>query len=275
MLKMMKTDFRKLAFVFSFFALSAAGTPISEKFEIRLEGEYPGHLQDVWCDRVKERIYWVHTDVLLMTDLNGRILKRADVGEHHAGIEMRNGRLYIAWCTKASLKGGQAEQDSCVTVAEYDAETLERIALHKTTLKDRSGSLTMMEDGTFLVGCLRPLDVAASQVKFHHLDRNFSLIKTYVIDDVPVRLGIETMKRRNGFTYLHVYNLDSANKRLGYDTVKLDRNFKVVWRGIMGGDRGYFEDDGCAWSGRSELLPGAEKKWVSRLVRRPLGCAER
>lgn len=260
--------FRVLPFVIlAVVSLSVGAAPISEKSEIRLEGEYPGHLQDVWLDREKGRIYWAHTEVLLMTDLNGKVIKRANVGEHHAGIEGRNGRLFVAWTTKASLDGGQAEKDSYVTVAEYDAETLERIALHKTTLNDRAGSLALMEDGTFLVGCLRPLDVTATQVKFHHLDRDFKLIKTYVIDNVPVLYGIETMKHREGFTYLHVFPVDSALKPLNFDTIKLDAAFREVWRGKMAGDRGYIADDGCVWSGYSDQRP-CTKRWVSRLVRK-------
>lgn len=236
--------------------------------EVALPGVHKNHLQDVWFDSTNAVIYWAHTDELIATDTTGKILRQKFVGEHHAGIGLRDGRLYVATCTMKSLSGGQAEKDSYVTVGEFDAKTLELIAYHKTSLNDRSGSLAIREDGTFLVGCLRPRDVTATQVKFHHLDKDFKLIRTYIIDNVPVRLGIETIKIRDGFTYLHVAPIDAKSKHLAFDTVKLDANFKEVWRGKMHGDRGIFFDGKNRWCGFSNF-DGATKTWHSRLVRNP------
>lgn len=239
---------------------------LSECSEIVLCGAYTNHLQDVWLDRMNELIYWAHTDVLLMTDLNGKILRQTTVGEHHAGLGLKDGRLYIAVCTTASLYGGQAERDSYVTVGEFDAKTLGLIAYHKTRLNDRAGSLAIRDDGTFLVGCLRPLDVSATQVKLHHLDTDFKLIKTYVIDNVPVQLGIETIKIWEGYAYLHFFPIDSSGKVLDFDTIKLDADYKEVWRGKMKGDRGIFFDGTDRWSGYSAVAPGSGQ-WTSKLVK--------
>lgn len=245
---------------------AAEASVLSERSEIILRGTYTNHLQDVWLDRPNGVIYWAHTHVLLMTDMRGKILREKTVGEHHAGIGLKDGRLYIATCTMASLYGGQAEKDSYVTVGEFDAKTLELIAYHKTPLNDRAGSLAIREDGTFLVGCLRPLDVSATQVKFHHLDKDFKLIKTYIIDNVPVQLGIETIKIWDGFTYLHLFPIDAAGKALSFDTIKLDADYKEVWRGVMKGDRGIFFDGTDRWSGYSDIAP-CSGRWRSKMVK--------
>ena len=237
--------------------------------EIRLEGKYDGHLQDVW--REGPYIYWAHTQDLLKTDLSGRIVRHARVEGHHAGLEVRDGRLYTAVCIMQGKTKGKTTPECRVTVGEYDAETLELVKMHVTDINDRSGSLTILDDGTFLVGCLRPQDIALTQVRFHHLDRDFRLIRSYVVDNVPVRLGIETLKRKNGFVYLGLYGSDKDHKKLDFDTVKLDGDYREVWRGRLGGSYGSFEDGRFRWIGKTVGRKTADGKlkgpFVSRLVR--------
>ena len=62
---------------------------------IKLEGDYFGHLQDVWWDG-GTNLWWAHTRQLLRTDMTGKILAKADVSGHNAGLEVRDGRLYNA-----------------------------------------------------------------------------------------------------------------------------------------------------------------------------------
>ena len=172
--------------------------------EINLPGEWSGHLQDVWYDG-GDCIYWAQTRSILKTDLSGRILARKDVEDHHAGLEVRNGRLYVAVCPMQGKTKGRTTPECRVTVGEYDAETLDLVKMHVTDINDRSGSLCILDDGTFLVGCLRPPDISPSQVRFHHLDKDFRLIKSYILDNVNVKLGIEVLKRHKGFTYVVPY----------------------------------------------------------------------
>ena len=63
---------------------------------IRLGGNYAGHLQDVWRDG--NVLYWAHTLALVKTDLSGNVLAKTDVNEHHAGLEVRDGKVYVAVC---------------------------------------------------------------------------------------------------------------------------------------------------------------------------------
>lgn len=248
-------------------AALAAYAGIPDVKEIKLEGEYSGHLQDVWYDG-GQYIYWAHTQDLLKTDLSGKIVRSAKVQGHHAGIQVKDGKVYIAVCAMQGKTGGKTTPSCRVTVGEYDAETLALVKMHVTDVHDRSGSLTILEDGTFLVGCLRPQDIAPTQVRFHHLDKDFKLIKSYVVDNVPVRLGIETLKRKNGFLYLGMYGADKSGQKLDFDTVKLDKDYKEVWRGRIGGSCGSFEDGAYRWVSQTTRKKGAEKKFfASKLVR--------
>jgi hypothetical protein len=225
--------------------------------EIKLEGEYPGHLQDVWFDG--ESLYWAHTTKLLKTDLAGRIVAKADVNEHHAGLEVRDGKVYVAVCVLQGKTGGKTLPDSRVTVNVYDAKTLKLLEENVTDINDRSGSLSILDDGTFLVGCLRPPDITKTQVRFHHLDRNYKLIKSYVLDNVPVQLGIETIKRRAGHFYLNHY-------AAGGLCIKLDRDFNEVARYKVDGTCGLVFDGDSIWIGKTRRTADG-KRWASSLKR--------
>ena len=242
-----------------------AGAPVQAKDEIRLEGDYAGHLQDVWYDGAGH-LYWAHTRELVKTDLDGRIQKRVPVDGHHAGIEVRNGRAYVAVCAMQNTTGGKTTPGCRVTVGEYDAETLDLVAMHVTDIRDRSGSLTILDDGTFLVGCLRPQDVRPDQVRFHHLDRDFKLIRSYVLDNVPVRLGIEVIKREGDGYRLFVYGADKDKQPLDFDSILLDRDFREVSRAKFGGACGFVRMNGERWIGKSSR-DKVSKRYASRLVR--------
>ena len=223
--------------------------------EINLPGEWSGHLQDVWYDG-GDCIYWAQTRSILKTDLSGRILARKDVEDHHAGLEVRNGRLYVAVCPMQGKTKGRTTPECRVTVGEYDAETLDLVKMHVTDINDRSGSLCILDDGTFLVGCLRPPDISPSQVRFHHLDKDFRLIKSYILDNVNVKLGIEVLKRHKGFTYVVPYGM----------CLKLDGDFKEVARYKYGGAKGLVFDGDDVWIGVG-LKNKATNRHASKLVR--------
>ena len=224
---------------------------------ISLPGDYPGHLQDVWYDGA-DALYWAHTSHLIKTDLKGNILAKADVADHHAGIEVRDGKVYVAVCALQSKTGGKTLPDSRVTVCVYDAGSLKKLEEHVTDINDRSGSLCILDDGTFLVGCLRPQDITATQVRFHHIGKDYRLIKSYVLDNVPVKLGIETIKMHNGCFYLNHYK----GKGL---CIKLDRDFREVARFELNGTYGLVFDGDYIWLGRTKR--NEARRFVSEFVR--------
>ena len=86
------------------------------------------------------------------------------------------------------------------------------------------------------------------------------LIKSYVLDNVPVKLGIETIKHRGGYAYLCPYFTNGL-------AIKLDKDFKEIGRYTVDGSCGLVFDGSYVWTG--ETRRNAEtKKWRSRLKRR-------
>ena len=90
---------------------------------MRCEGAYTDHLQGI-CTNDGDAIYWSFTDVLVKTDLDGKIVARKDVASHHGDLCFHDGRVYVAVnLGKFNQPAGQA--DSWIYV--YDAETLDEL----------------------------------------------------------------------------------------------------------------------------------------------------
>ena len=227
---------------------------------ISLEGEYAGHLQDVWM--TSNTIWWAHTECLVRTDRAGRTIRRAEVGGHHAGLEVKDGRLYTAVCAFNGDPRGATTPACHVMVGEYDAETLDRIEMHVLDINDRAGSFCFLEDGTFLVGCLRHPSLKPTEVKFHHIGKDWKLIKTHVVDvGQPVKLGIEVIRRYGNDLYLFIY---------GCPVIRLDaRTFERTGRlDSAGGQVGFAKEGDSVWIGTTSR-PKDAKTWRSGLLRIP------
>jgi hypothetical protein len=228
--------------------------------EIVLPGEYAGHLQDVWWDG-GEHLYWAHTWDIVKTDLKGNILRHAKVEGHNAGCEVKDGKLYVAVCPTEKHRIVAWGPESRLQVNEYDADTLELKAKHVMPANDRAGSFVVLADGSFVVGCLRPDDISASQVRFHHVSADFKILSTHLVDNLKIKMGIETIKRYGDSLYLMCY---------GAPVVRLDaKTFKETGRlaGISG-TLGFVYDGQSCWTGRSARVTDKKKAvWRSKLVR--------
>ena len=224
--------------------------------EIVLPGEYAGHLQDVWWDG-GESIYWAHTWDIVKTDLSGNILRHVEVEGHNAGCQLKDGKLYVAVCPTANKSIVAWGPDSRLQVNEYDADTLALVATHVLPANDRAGSLAVLEDGSFVVGCLRPGDITASQVRFHHVSADFNILSTHLVDGLKIEMGIETIKRYGDSLYLMCY---------GAPTVRLDATTFAETGRMSGydGTRGFVYDGQHFWQGVSTSSSGV---WRSKLVR--------
>lgn len=230
--------------------------PDTEKIE--LQGTYKGHLQDVWY--ADGNIWWAHTQQILRTDMTGKILQRADVEGHNAGCEVKDGKLYVAVCIMQGKTKGKTTPECHPQINVYDAMTLKLLEKHVLEdVVDRSGSLAILEDGSFVIGCLRPQDISPTQVRFHHLTPDFKLIKSYVLDNVPVKLGIEVIKRHGDDLYLCCYYPKGL-------TIKLDKNFKEVARYSANGTTGLVFDRDDVWTGTTKRNAEANY-YTSALVR--------
>lgn len=232
--------------------------PMPDVDKVELEGEYPGHLQDV-CRDDAGFLYWSHTHYILKTDMRGKVLVKAAVEGHNAGCEVKDGVLYVAVCPLQNKTGGQTTPECRLQINEYDAETLALRSKHVLPVNDRAGSLAILEDGSFVVGCLRPKDILPSQARFHHVGRDFSLKSTHLLDNVNVRLGIEVIKRRGDTLFMML---------CGSPTVKVDaKTFAETGRlEYRGGQTGLIFDGDYYWRGYIRQPEGSKvwKSWIKR-----------
>src|SRR3569832_2175666 len=74
--------------------LTATSLDAAEFHNVTCEGTYPHHLQGVCADN--EAIYWCFTTELVKTDLNGKLLKKVPVANHHGDLCFNDGKLYVA-----------------------------------------------------------------------------------------------------------------------------------------------------------------------------------
>ena len=197
-------------------SLAGAAAKMPDVEKITLEGDYAGHLQDVWWDG-GTNLWWAHTCQILRTDLAGRILAK-----------------------------GKTTPECHPQINVHDAATLRLLERHILDgVTDRTGSLAILPDGSFVVGCLRPPDITKSQVRLHHLDSSYRLIRSVVLDNVEVRLGIETIKYKDGELFLSLY------KDKGLLVVLDSSTFAEKRRQVYNGTTGLVFDGSSAWCGRT------------------------
>ena len=226
-------------------ALGSGAAKMPDVEKIELDGDYVGHLQDVCWDG-GTNLWWAHTHQIVRTDMEGRILAKVDVEGHNAGIEVRGGHLYVAVCPMQNKTAGKTTPECHPQINVHDAVTLRLLERHILDgVIDRTGSLAILPDGSFVVGCLRPQDITKSQVRLHHLDNSYRLIRSVVLDNVEVKLGIETIKYKAGELFLSMY------KGKGLLVVIDGATFAEKRRQEYDGTTGLVFDGSNAWCGRT------------------------
>ena len=222
-------------------------------------GEYGGHLQDVCRDG--KFLYWTHTRTILKTGFDGRIVARAEDSDHNAGCRVKDGRLYVAVCKRGGRIPLADREEYQLQINIYDAGDLHLI--EKKVIAgafDRAGSLEILPDGSFVIGCLRPPEVASDQVRFYHLSEDFKVLSRHEIDRMPVRFGIENIKYYGGRLYCFIYD---------GDTVVLDgKSFVEKGRhSETGGQLGAVLEKDGVWVGRCEAREDTPSIYRSSLIR--------
>lgn len=149
------------------------------------DGSYQHHLQGICVG--KSEIYWSFTTTLVRTDLQGRVLKRVAVANHHGDLCFHSGRLYVA-VNLGSFNDPQGNADSWVYV--YDADSLKEIARHETQeVFHGAGGIGVRNDHFYVVGGL-PEGVENNYV--YEYDNQFKFLKRHVLKSGHTRLGIQT-----------------------------------------------------------------------------------
>lgn len=166
--------------------------------EATCEGAYPKHLQGVCVD--DQAIYWSFTTELVKTDLDGKLLKKVPVDDHHGDLCQKDGKIYVA-VNLGKFNDPKGNADSWVYV--YHADDLSLIAKHKTPeVFHGAGGIDHRDGHFFVVGGL-PHDVEENYV--YEYDGEFQFIKKHVVPSGHTHLGIQTAAFADGRWWFGCY----------------------------------------------------------------------
>jgi hypothetical protein len=162
-----------------------ASKSLGEMFKVLCEGTYKHHLQGVCTD--EKSIYWSFTTTLVKTDMEGTVLKKIPVANHHGDLCFNDGKLYVA-VNLGKFNDPEGNADSWIYV--YDAESLKEIARHETQeVFHGAGGIGYRDDHFFIVGGL-PDGVEENYV--YEYDSDFKFLKNHIIKSGHTHLGIQT-----------------------------------------------------------------------------------
>lgn len=135
----------------------------------------------------KEALYWSFTTTLVKTDLNGKLLQKTPVANHHGDLCFHDGKLYVA-VNLGKFNDPLGNADSWVYV--YDADSLKESARHRIPdVFHGAGGIGVRDGRFFVVGGL-PDGVQENYV--YEYNSKFQLQKKHVIRSGHTHLGIQT-----------------------------------------------------------------------------------
>lgn len=227
---------------------------------VSCEGAYRGHLQGV-CTNDRDAIYWSFTDVLVKSDLDGKVIKKIPVASHHGDLCHVNGKVYVA-VNLGQFNQPAGKANSWVYV--YDGDTLAELARHETQEVVHGAGGMAWHDGRFmLVGGLPP---GTDENYVYEYDENFAFQKRHILASGYTLMGIQTAAFAEGAWWFGCYGRPQV-------LLKADENFQVVgtWQfdcslGVVGLADGRFliaaggKEAGKGHTGRVAVaLPDADK----------------
>jgi hypothetical protein len=152
---------------------------------VTCEGTYQHHLQGICVDG--EAIYWSFTTTLVKTDLNGKLLMKVPVTNHHGDLCFHEGKLYVA-VNLGKFNDPKSNADSWVYV--YDAASLKEITRHEVQVVFHGAGGIGFHDGHFFVVGGLPDGVEENYA--YEYDGQFKFVKKHVIKSRHTHLGIQT-----------------------------------------------------------------------------------
>lgn len=152
---------------------------------VECEGRYPHHLQGICVD--PDAVYWSFTTQLVKTTLDGKLLKKVPVANHHGDLCHHAGKLYVA-VNLGKFNDPAGNADSWVYV--YDAATLQEVARHATPQVFHGAGGIGCRDGRFYVVGGLPADIEENYV--YEYDQDFKFLHKHVIPSGQTHLGIQT-----------------------------------------------------------------------------------
>ncbi|MEW4490932.1 hypothetical protein AB1L42_22820 [Thalassoglobus sp. JC818] len=149
------------------------------------EGVYPHHLQGICTDG--EFIYWSFTTTLVKTDLDGKLLKKIPVVNHHGDLCFHDGKLYVA-VNLGEFNNPSGNANSWVYI--YNANTLEETSRHEVQeVFHGAGGMGVRNGNFFVVGGL-PDSIEENYV--YEYNDQFEFQKKHIVKSGHTHLGIQT-----------------------------------------------------------------------------------
>jgi len=176
---------RPSALILAAVMLIGSSARAQEYRDVTCEGAYADHLQGLCVDDAA--IYWSFTTFLVKTDLEGKLLKKVPVADHHGDLCYQDGKLYVA-VNLGKFNDPNGNADSWIYV--YDAASLEELAKHPVPeAYHGAGGVALRQGHFFIVGGL-PSEIKENYV--YEYDAEFKFIKRHVIASGHTHLGIQT-----------------------------------------------------------------------------------
>jgi len=216
------------------------------------EGSYAKHLQGV-CTDDRAAIFWSFTDVLVKTDLDGRVQKSIAVASHHGDLCYLEGRIYVA-VNLGKFNKPEGNADSWVYV--YRADDLGELARHAVPeVVFGAGGIGFDGARFIVVGGLLP---NLQENYAYEYDQGFQFVKRHVIRSGYTRLGIQTATWAQGHWWFGCYGEPKV-------LLKTDAAFNLVGRYVFDCSLGIVGlPDGRFLVARGGKLP--EKRCSGRVV---------
>ena len=175
------------------------------------EGTYPKHLQGI-CTNDCDSIYWSFTDVLVKTDVLGRVQRKIAVDDHHGDLCFHNGRVYVA-VNLGEFNQPAGKADSWVYV--YDGETLRELARHETPEVVHGAGGVASDGEKFLVVGGLPEGIGENYL--YEYDRDLRFVRRHVLESDYTRLGIQTAAFAHGQWWFGCYGSPQVLLKADFD----------------------------------------------------------
>lgn len=181
------------------------------------QGSYPKHLQGI-CTDGKEAIFWSFTTFLVKTDLNGKVLVKVPVADHHGDLCYHDGKVFVA-VNLGEFNQPAGRADSWVYV--YDADSLKELKRHVTPEVVHGAGGIAYHDGRFIV--VGGLPDGVEQNYLYEFDDKMSFMKRHVLTSGHTHLGIQTASYHNGHWWFGCYGQPPQ-------LLKADESFQLLGR---------------------------------------------
>jgi len=211
-----------------------AADPMPSIRPVECEGTYPHHLQGV-CTDGKDSIFWCFTTQLVKTDLDGKVLTKVAVANHHGDLCFQDGKVYVA-VNLGEFNRPAGRADSWVYV--YDAETLKELARHKTPEVVHGAGGIAFHEGRFLVVGGLPEGVKENYA--YEYESDFKFVRRHVLDGGHTLMGIQTAGFADGHWWFGCYGDPKILLKADESLTKVERFDFDCSLGIVPISRGRF-----------------------------------